>query len=913
METEAVGTSGIWTPGRLAGVELSERDLELALHFGIGVPAGRFGPDFSPEALRESLAPDDASTWLRPIPASLAPAADEIRKDNLSCAAPDGPQDGSLDAPLYEATLAALKRFREGAATPEQRLMLAEITPFSYDDLTTWLIRADLMRLEAVNADRAELLALAGVRGIHDLAQVQVAPAEGERCRPTPETELRIEQLRARFAERIARLGAGASVDRLRARWAQFDPRLQEVVLAACHHARRYEPQAVTTTEVVLVVKGAGMQGPDETLDGFLQGFLPAVKALSPRAVVGHRHDIFPPGFRASAHDEASHAHVSEVHAGERRIWLKESHWEVELRPPPARTALANEWRMATYAFANLIYELMGVPPKPGDPVDERRVRGAFRLTYLALFAFLYFIYLNYWYWLSVLLLWRQRYEDAVWNSEQGVEAFPQDQVGIWLPLYLISIVAGIALVALLAYLSGGAESDRTVTLLEEHNRHPNRPWERAPSISLFLLYALIVVFALNPLRYLIGIGVLVLTLQGVLLARDRAWPYRTHPHSDTRRPTDRPATWREALLLSPLLYRYLVILGLPIIYFLLLVAELLSIIPAQIPLLGSIGPGLRGMLRALLSSGLGDVNAYATDPAQAHRVRSAVEGDLRFFHERPDVSAIHVVSHSQGTPITFETLFHHLPDRMRRKVRTYVTIGSVLSYYHQANAVLDKLRQRRFPVRPYPPFSQGFRWINLWNLYDPIPEYYALDEYEQVEPAAAGTGAMTLQRASPTDIQTGGHWLPWHAHSEYWENLPHMHLPLVSRLLGDDDPVPWQRTLADGWTPTPPPRGTHPDLIYGTARRFVVAYLLLVILLWGLTVAIWNQVVNWGPYVAARANLQARIEAFFNATWPNAPDWLPLLPERILPSFTQDLIWVLLMLILVALISRLRPTLARR
>ncbi|MEK6573661.1 MAG: hypothetical protein AABZ58_05035, partial [Chloroflexota bacterium] len=175
------------------------------------------------------------------------------------------------------------------------------------------------------------------------------------------------------------------------------------------------------------------------------------------------------------------------------------------------------------------------------------------------------------------------------------------------------------------------------------------------------------------------------------------------------------------------LIYRYIVVLTLPITFLGLTIARLLQ----WTRVLGGVGDEIEKALNRALSGVLGDVVTYAMDPAQAHRVRSVVEADLRFFHDRPDVSFIHVFAHSQGTPITFETLFNHLPDTYRRKIKTYATIGSVLSYYHQVNAVIDAFYIPRFPVYPYPKFADGFKWMNFWNLAAPITEFYGLDERE--------------------------------------------------------------------------------------------------------------------------------------------------------------------------------------
>jgi len=50
--------------------------------------------------------------------------------------------------------------------------------------------------------------------------------------------------------------------------------------------------QPAPNTDVILVVKGAGLQKEDETLNNFLEGFLPAVTAIDQDAKVIPRYAI---------------------------------------------------------------------------------------------------------------------------------------------------------------------------------------------------------------------------------------------------------------------------------------------------------------------------------------------------------------------------------------------------------------------------------------------------------------------------------------------------------------------------------------------------------------------------------------------------------------------------------------------
>ncbi len=328
-------------------------------------------------------------------------------------------------------------------------------------------------------------------------------------------------------------------------------------------------------------------------------------------------------------------------------------------------------------------------------------------------------------------------------------------------------------------------------------------------------------------------------------------------------------AFWRRVFVLN---YRYIVVLALPITFLGVMLARLLQ----WTRVLGDVGDAIENALSLLLSSVLGDVVDYAMDPAQANRIRHVVQTDLMAFHDRADVSRVHVFAHSQGTPITFETLFHYLPPGYRRKITTYVTIGSVLSYYHQANPILDPVYSQRFPKRPYPDFAAGFKWLNFWNLVDPITEFYGLDEYNLVQTAlklpvnAAGQPDWAFAQkqhwrpteryqASPTNIKTPA---TLQNHSEYWSNIPRVMLPFAKRVLGDLRPSEWD---AEALKPLPDFL-THAGLVNLLWPFWLLAFVpaaLLVNLVW-----------PWGTFGGPLAGL---LEGWVAGFLPPETGWLSL------------------------------------
>src|SRR5574341_113778 len=233
-----------------------------------------------------------------------------------------------------------LEEFVRAAATPEDRQRFSQAIGCTYDELTNWAIRADLQRIESIDAGLAELLAAAGVMGVHDLGAI-AGHAE------------RLSKLQKELYQAI---NGRDDMDPLQKH--QLKLRLQQPSLKACgRRGLELKSHLVADISVVLVVKGAGLQRPDETLDTFLNTFWPAVKSIDSRASLSQRHDIFPSNYRSSAYDKNPAHQVTEIHSGERRIWIKEPNWEVGLDPANPLSVLFKEWRMAAYALGTGIHD----------------------------------------------------------------------------------------------------------------------------------------------------------------------------------------------------------------------------------------------------------------------------------------------------------------------------------------------------------------------------------------------------------------------------------------------------------------------------------------------------------------------------------------------------------------------------
>ncbi len=708
---------------------------------------------------------------------------------------PDVPEDKLPDEAVARAA------FLQAAAMPEQRTQLAKAIALEYSDLTHWVIRADLMRVEGIAAEAAWGLALAGVAGVHDLGAWTASDKAGSQPALSPAlTWRRLRALWKNFFTALhdsrhpSTLLTPETRRMLKGKLKALEPeRLSEA-------ARKLPSQIISDTSAILVVKGAGIQKPDETLDVFLRGFWPAVCSINPEASLTKRHDIFPAGYRSSAYDKEPLNQVTEVRNGERRVWIKEANWETTVNPPNPFGSLFSEWRMATYAFGSMIHELFeardtGVQPSmQEEATDFWRCYWAFALMFGL--VLLHVVLGVFWARVNGYLLWG---------------ALNQIGVGAW-AVILLSFGLSVPLLA--------AAPLARETVRRKKERRKGKGLPALPGLPNWVLLLLIAAFVVSPAGYLLWLLAWVTVQLALLRARAMTWPYREFSNSDSiiydyysvsgeiNPATGQPRVYKRsnrsarARRIFVLIYRYLVILGLPISFLFLSLIWIVKLIPP----LREWAADIEQTLSLILSSVLGDVVGYAMDPAQAHRVRSAVEADLRFFHDRPEVSSLHVFAHSQGTPITFEVLFRHLPDAYRRKIKTYVTIGSVLSYLHQANPILDPVYVRRFPVNPYPDFAEGFKWINFWNLADPITEFYGLDEYNQIKHAplrgrdSAGRPMYPahpeeIQRkikrhpASPTNFKTRA---TWQNHGEYWGNLTLVQTPFAARVFGDLRPPEW-------------------------------------------------------------------------------------------------------------------------
>ncbi|WKZ46392.1 MAG: hypothetical protein QY306_11310 [Anaerolineales bacterium] len=573
--------------------------------------------------------------------------------------------------------------------------------------------------------------------------------------------------------------------------------------MAAPSSSKEKKAEKPIATDVILIVKGAGEQAEDDHLNIFLRGFWPAIKSLDGNATLSQVASGFE-DYVPSPHNSNGklHKHVTEIRAKykgrKRRIWLKEAYWESETLPSGGLGNLSREWRMASFVFANMFRNV--VFSRNTNDLKKARVGGqgdfdewwerpGTRITdgigYYLSYLLLFLLVLGPFFLLSQLLWLNEALKNLLPEALYHAPGFS--------PLLFMIVIGAVWAVA---------PAIEHVTLIVR--RFKEKELRILPVLPGWTLIALIFLLVSEPVAYIKFILILLALQASLLMARGLLWKLRTYANSDVDiaeyysyfedgNPKDKrigkvDEFWLTRLPFTPLLYRYLIFMILPIGF----IGTLLSSLLKWTKFLGGAGASLDKALNVMLVGYMDDVVNYAMDPAQSNRVRSAVINDIIYFHKKEDVERIHVVAHSQGTPITYESLFHFLDTDYQDKIFTYATLGSVLSYYHQARGVLDLVYYERFPVPAAKKhkFPKDFRWMNFWNFSDPITEFYGLDEYTNFKKAPPKDDVYERTLTSPVNIRTrtslAGN------HGEYWNNLDKFTTPLAKRVLGINKPEEW-------------------------------------------------------------------------------------------------------------------------
>ena len=187
---------------------------------------------------------------------------------------------------------------------------------------------------------------------------------------------------------------------------------------------------------------------------------------------------------------------------------------------------------------------------------------------------------------------------------------------------------------------------------------------------------------------------------------------------------------------------------------------RLILLIPGLNQPIKSILSGTQRRAADFLVNVVGDVQVYATDWVYSTEIRQQFEEEIASLVRRSDeVTDIHVVGHSLGSLIAYESLSRTLPPELANRINTFISVGSPLD---KMNLFVDVGHRFRFESS----LSTGTTWVNIYSATDLISDH--LEEYGE----------------RPRNIRVGNKsvLLFFKEHSTYWEN-PNVMQEIISRV----------------------------------------------------------------------------------------------------------------------------------
>lgn len=219
------------------------------------------------------------------------------------------------------------------------------------------------------------------------------------------------------------------------------------------------------------------------------------------------------------------------------------------------------------------------------------------------------------------------------------------------------------------------------------------------------------------------------------------------------------------------------------LLYFALLLLEsigpLQHVLPAQVAT-------VRGAIASVLTTKLGDVWVYASQPWEAAQIRTRFES--RFKHlvedEGKDAGAMFVIAHSLGCPVSYEGLSgHRMTDfinlNFREEAATndtrpllyYFTVGSALPAIWAA--MPEEEEGRLYRALPGP-----VHWEDYYSEYDPVRMGLICDPvpppYDPIPPDPAKRDDVVVNQM---DV--------FAEHTAYWNNAEQVLAPVLDTITG--------------------------------------------------------------------------------------------------------------------------------
>ena len=168
----------------------------------------------------------------------------------------------------------------------------------------------------------------------------------------------------------------------------------------------------------------------------------------------------------------------------------------------------------------------------------------------------------------------------------------------------------------------------------------------------------------------------------------------------------------------------------------------------------------MHGRAADFLVNVVGDVQVYATDWVYSTEIRQRFEAEVaELVNREDDVTDIHVIGHSLGSLIAYESLSRTLPEELTGKIKTFVSVGSPLD---KIDLFVGGAHRFRFESA----LGNGITWVNIYSATDLISDH--LEKYGD----------------RPRNIRVGNKpiYLFLKEHSAYWQN-PDVMQEIVSKI----------------------------------------------------------------------------------------------------------------------------------
>ena len=208
------------------------------------------------------------------------------------------------------------------------------------------------------------------------------------------------------------------------------------------------------------------------------------------------------------------------------------------------------------------------------------------------------------------------------------------------------------------------------------------------------------------------------------------------------------------------------------LLFIVIMVAVWLLALISGVPGIPRIINTIKKPLDVLLVGSLGDIRVFLDDPIQAQLIREPLEKLLAKFDDDNEIESIHIIAHSTGAAIAYETLALKYNSAVTSKVRSFFTLGSIL------NMVWSRPHRQSFdqPLRP------DLKWFNFWTKYDPA--------LAGPTPTRRRSGDFVERQVSNNDNLLSDH-------TGYWQNFPQVISFIVGQVWESDENNPFFQTPA--------------------------------------------------------------------------------------------------------------------